>query len=79
LRLKLDENLGKRNIELFQAAGHDFCTVLEQELTSTDDRTLINICTLEGRYYSVSAFLKFTPSYKSAIDNSNPTDANLIC
>lgn len=49
MRLKLDENLGKRNIELFQAAGHDVCTVLEQELTSTDDRTLINICASEGR------------------------------
>ncbi|NET36762.1 MAG: hypothetical protein F6K19_32830 [Cyanothece sp. SIO1E1] len=49
MRLKLDENLGKRTIELFQTSGHDVTTVLEQDLSSASDQTLIGICRSEDR------------------------------
>jgi hypothetical protein len=32
MKLKLDENLGLRGRDLLTAAGHDVCTVPQQEL-----------------------------------------------
>lgn len=49
LKLKLDENIGRRGIELLVQAGHDVCTVVDQNLTSTEDRNLANICAAEQR------------------------------
>jgi predicted nuclease of predicted toxin-antitoxin system len=49
VKLKLDENLGRRCIELLQAAGHEVSTVEDQSLTSASDATLIDACKVEGR------------------------------
>jgi len=49
LRLKLDENLGNRGADPFREAGHDVATVLGQDLCSTPDPALIDICRAEGR------------------------------
>jgi predicted nuclease of predicted toxin-antitoxin system len=49
MKLKLDENLGKRGAELFRAAGHEVATVSEQLLTSASDEKLINTCHAEQR------------------------------
>jgi predicted nuclease of predicted toxin-antitoxin system len=49
LRFKLDENLGRRAIDLFLEAGHDISTVAEQELQGAADDQLINICRDEAR------------------------------
>jgi predicted nuclease of predicted toxin-antitoxin system len=49
MRLKLDENLGRRTAEIFVRYGHDVSTVLEQRLTSATDRALIEICRRERR------------------------------
>jgi len=49
MRLKLDENLGKTLVNLFRTAGHEVTTVLEQGLSSAQDRTLIEICQKEER------------------------------
>jgi predicted nuclease of predicted toxin-antitoxin system len=49
VKLKLDENLGKRGYTLLQAAGHDVMTVPEQNLTSTSDVDLIQMCQVEQR------------------------------
>ena len=37
MKLKLDENLGQRGKEVLAAAGHDVCTVPEQELCAATD------------------------------------------
>lgn len=49
MKLKLDENLGHRGAELFNAAGHDSSTVAQQGLLGADDRTLIGRCREEQR------------------------------
>jgi predicted nuclease of predicted toxin-antitoxin system len=49
LKLKLDENLGRRLAQLFQAAGHDAATVLGQQMAGAADSELIQRCRLEGR------------------------------
>jgi predicted nuclease of predicted toxin-antitoxin system len=49
LKLKLDENLGKRVAELFQAAGYDAATVPGQRMAGATDSELIKRCHDEGR------------------------------
>jgi predicted nuclease of predicted toxin-antitoxin system len=49
MKLKLDENLGRRVAELFRAAGHDTVTVKGQGLAGHPDRRIFDECQLEGR------------------------------
>jgi len=49
LKLKLDENLGKRVADLFQAAGNDTATVPGERMSGAADSELIKRCHSEGR------------------------------
>lgn len=49
MRLKLDENLAQRCIDLLHQANHDVTTVIGQGLCSTLDRDLIKVCQTENR------------------------------
>lgn len=49
MRLKLDENLGGRGVDLLTAMGHDVATVASQRMCGEPDTTLIEVCAREGR------------------------------
>lgn len=49
MKIKLDENIGRRGIELLQAAGHDVMTVRDQNLQGASDETLFDVWGGEGR------------------------------
>jgi predicted nuclease of predicted toxin-antitoxin system len=49
VKVKLDENLGRRSAERFRAAGHNVATVHEQGLSAASDAELIAACRSERR------------------------------
>ena len=49
MKFKLDENIGRRGLELMQAAGHDVMTVRDQRLGGATDEKLFEVCASEGR------------------------------
>src|ERR1700688_3359660 len=49
VKFKLDENIGRRGLELLKASGHDVMTVRDQELLGVTDEDLFEIASAEGR------------------------------
>jgi predicted nuclease of predicted toxin-antitoxin system len=49
VKLKLDENIGRRGLEFLRASGHDVMTVRDQGLGGTADERLFEVCASEGR------------------------------
>jgi predicted nuclease of predicted toxin-antitoxin system len=49
LKIKIDENIGRRGIELLRQAGHDVMSVPEQGLSGAPDETFFHVCVSEGR------------------------------
>ena len=49
MKLKLDENLGRRGQQILSAAGHDVATLGDQGLEGSLDRELIEHCRSEHR------------------------------
>ena len=49
MKLKLDENLGRRGKDILESAGHEVATVSDQSLQGSEDRDLLEHCRAEGR------------------------------
>ena len=49
MKIKLDENIGKRGLELLRLEGHDALSVYDQGLSGADDDRLFDVCASEGR------------------------------
>jgi predicted nuclease of predicted toxin-antitoxin system len=49
MKLKLDENFGRRCIDILRDAGHDVMTVASQHMSGATDEAVIQICHSESR------------------------------
>jgi predicted nuclease of predicted toxin-antitoxin system len=49
MKLRLDENLGRRCVGLLTSAGHDVATVFDQHLSGASDSLLSDVCRRERR------------------------------
>ena len=49
MKLKLDENLGKKPAEILREAGHEVATVNDEGLQASSDQRLIEACREEDR------------------------------
>ena len=87
MKLKLDENIGRRGLELLSSAGHDVMTVREQSLQGAKDETLFRICAAEGRVLitldrDFGQVLRFPPEKSAGIvildTGPRPTQQGLL-
>jgi predicted nuclease of predicted toxin-antitoxin system len=72
VRVKLDENLGRRGASFLRFSGCDVSTVVDQELCATSDETLIEVCAREDRVLvsldrGFSSILRFPPERYAGI------------
>jgi predicted nuclease of predicted toxin-antitoxin system len=72
MRLKLDENLGQRGAQLLRDGSCDVATVVDEDLCSSADATLIEVCRAEKRVLitldkDFSNTLRFRPSRYTGI------------
>jgi predicted nuclease of predicted toxin-antitoxin system len=49
LKIKVDENIGRRGVEFLRQAGHDVMTVPEQNLSGAHDDIVFRVCASERR------------------------------
>jgi predicted nuclease of predicted toxin-antitoxin system len=87
MKMKLDENIGQRGKSLLIEAGHEVCTILEQNLQSAPDPVVIEVCRVEERCLvtldlDFSNPIQFDPSKYSGIAvlrlPKRPTPQDLI-
>ena len=72
MKIKLDENIGHRGVELLRVAGHDVLTVREQSLEGASDETLFDVCAGEGRVlitldHDFGQVLRFPPERSAGL------------
>jgi hypothetical protein len=48
MKFKLDENIGRRGVELLRDAGHEVATVRVEDLAGADDEVLFAVVVKEG-------------------------------
>ncbi|MDA8048931.1 MAG: DUF5615 family PIN-like protein [Rhodospirillales bacterium] len=72
MKIKLDENIGRRGAELLTAAGHDVMTVRDQRLEGVRDETVFNVCADERRVlvtldHDFGQVLRFPPEQSAGL------------
>lgn len=66
MKFKLDENIGRRGLELLRSAGHDVVTVRDEGLAGAPDEQIFSAATSERRAlitldYDFAHILRFPP------------------
>jgi predicted nuclease of predicted toxin-antitoxin system len=72
MKIKLDENIGRRGAELLRTAGHDVTTVRDQNLQGPPDEALYKICAGEARVlitldHDFGQVLRFPPERSAGL------------
>jgi hypothetical protein len=72
MKIKLDENIGRRGVALLTSAGHDVLTVREQNLQGARDETLFKVCAGEDRVlitldHDFGQVLRFPPEQSAGL------------
>jgi predicted nuclease of predicted toxin-antitoxin system len=72
MKIKLDENIGRRAAELLKVAGHDVLSVKDQNLRGARDETVFNICAGEDRVlitldHDFGQVLRFPPGQSAGL------------
>jgi hypothetical protein len=72
MKIKLDENIGRRGADLLRNAGHDVATVRDQDLQGAGDETLFKVCADEGRVlvtldHDFGQVLRFPPDRSAGL------------
>jgi hypothetical protein len=87
MKIKLDENIGRRGVDILRAAGHDVMTVRDQGLQGASDETLFEICSVEARVlitldHDFGQVLRFPPSRSAGLiilePGPRPTSRSLL-
>jgi hypothetical protein len=72
MKIKLDENIGRRGVALPKAAGHDVMTVRDEGLQGVQDKTVFRICAGEDRVlitldHDFGQVLRFPPEQSAGL------------
>lgn len=72
MKIKLDENIGRRGAELLKAAGHDVMTIRDQNLQGASDEMVFKVCADEARVlitldHDFGQVLRFPPERSAGL------------
>ncbi len=72
MRIKLDENVGARGMQILEDGGCDVATVVAEDLCCSSDEILIEVCRAERRVLvsldkDFSSILRFPPARYAGI------------
>ena len=72
MKFKLDENIGRRGLDLLRRAGHDVVTVRDEGLAGAPDEEIFSVVVSESRAlitldYDFAQILRFPPHSSAGI------------
>ncbi|MGH9131253.1 MAG: DUF5615 family PIN-like protein [Acidimicrobiales bacterium] len=69
MKVKLDENLGRRTIDVFRTASHDVATVHDEGLAGASDPQVRDAAVAEGRMLVTLTWTSLTRSASTRLEH----------